>query len=172
LLSDINWSKTKAYAIGFGAIYINQKGRERDGIVAPGQNTKSLKEEIAQKLSQWTDAKYNQSVVSKVYGQQEIFHGDYALDAPDLYIGFNTGYRASWQTAMGGVPQDTIEDNLKAWSGDHLFDPALVPGVIFINKKISKDRISIYDITPTILKIVGYSDEELNVCDFDGASML
>ena len=168
LLMDIDWSQTRAYAIGFGAIYINQKNRERDGIVGPGRETELLKEEISKKLEEWIDEKYDQSVVNKAYIREEIFWGDYTEETPDLYIGFNIGYRASWQTAMGGVPESLIEDNLKKWSGSHLFDPGLIPGILFSNKKITKENPSIYDIAPTVLKITGYDDEQLKSCNFDG----
>ncbi|MFC1632108.1 alkaline phosphatase family protein, partial [Candidatus Omnitrophota bacterium] len=131
LLADIKWSKTKAYSIGFGAIYINQQGRERDGIVKPGRETELLKEEISQKLKEWWDEKYNKQIINNVYPRKEIFWGQYADKTPDLYIGFNIGYRASWQTALGSVPKELIEDNLKKWSGSHLFDPKLIPGIIF-----------------------------------------
>lgn len=172
LLKDIDWLKTKAYAIGFGAIYINQQNRERDGIVKPGQETELLKKEISLKLKEWQDEKYNKPIINNVYKQEDIFFGKYAKDTPDLYIGFNAGYRASWQTALGGVPEYLIEDNLKKWSGDHLFDPMLIPGVLFLNKKIDKKQPSIYDITPTILKIIGYNKDELQKCNFDGELLL
>ena len=168
LLEDIDWERTKAYSIGFGAIYINQEGREREGIVKPGQETEQVKEEISTKLKNWIDAKYNQSVVNNVYQREEIFWGDYATLAPDLYVGFNVGYRASWQTALGAVPKELIEDNLKKWSGDHLFDPNLIPGILLSNRKIAKEKPSIYDITPTILKTIGLDDRKFKECNFDG----
>ncbi len=171
LLADIDWSKTKAYSIGFGAIYINQQGRERDGIVKPGRETELLKGEIARKLKEWRDEKYNKPIINDVYSREEIFWGDYADSTPDLYIGFNIGYRASWQTAVGAVPKDLIEDNLKKWSGEHLFDPNLIPGILFSNKEIKKENPSIYDITPTILKIIGYNEEKLKECNLDGKSL-
>lgn len=168
LLVDIDWSKTRAYSIGFGAVYVNQQGRERDGIVKPGREMEILKKEISQKLKQWVDEKYNKLIVNNIYPNEEIFWGDYASEAPDLYIGFSIGYRASWQTALGGVPKDLIEDNLKKWSGSHLFDPKLIPGVIFSNKSIAKENPSIYDIAPTILKLIGYDKEELKKFNMDG----
>jgi bisphosphoglycerate-independent phosphoglycerate mutase (AlkP superfamily) len=70
-------------------------------------------------------------------------------------VGFNIGYRASWQTALGGVPDRLIDDNKKKWSGDHLIDPALVPAVIFANKKIDLSDPAIIDIAPTILHLFG-----------------
>ncbi|PIU40930.1 MAG: hypothetical protein COS99_08495 [Candidatus Omnitrophica bacterium CG07_land_8_20_14_0_80_42_15] len=170
LLADIDWSKTKAYSIGFGAIYINQEGRERNGIVKPGAETESLKEEISEKLKGFFDDKYKSPVINKVYKREDIFWGDYAGQTPDLYIGFNIGYRASWQSALGGVPGELIEDNLKKWSGDHLYDPNLVPGIVFSNRKIIKDKPSIYDITPTVLKVIGYDEETFKRSNLDGSS--
>ena len=167
LLADIDWGKTKAYAIGFGAIYINQKGREGEGIVNPGEDTEKLKTEICRKLKEWKDEKNNSFIIHEVYKNEQIFWGKYAQNAPDIYIGFNIGYRASWQTALGGIPKEEIEDNLRKWSGDHLFDPSLVPGIIFSNKNISSENPAIYDIAPTILKIIGYKLDTQDL-DFDG----
>jgi predicted AlkP superfamily phosphohydrolase/phosphomutase len=171
LLKDIDWSKTKAYAISFGAIYINQLGREKYGIVKPGQETENLKEELIEKLKTWRDDKHNTGVVNKTYRREDIFWGEYAAQTPDLYVGFNRGYRASWQTALGAAPEELIEDNLKKWSGDHLFDPALIPGVIFSNRKITKQNPSIYDVTPTILKISDCAFEEDKIRQLDGETL-
>lgn len=171
LLKDIDWSRTRAYAIGFGAIYINQQDREGKGIVRPGGESERLKQELSEKLERWFDKKFNSRVINKVYKKEEIFWGDYAAECPDLYIGFNKGYRASWQTALGAVPAELIEDNLKKWSGSHLFDPALIPGVLFSNKKITKENPGIMDVTPTVLKIIGYDEEELQRRDFDGGNL-
>lgn len=168
LLADIDWTRTRAYALGFGAIYINQKGREKNGLVAPGQETALIKKEIAQKLKEWRDEQNHQPVVNEVYPREDIFWGKYSDQTPDLYLGFKQGYRASWQTALGAVPKDLIEENLKKWSGDHLFDPALVPGIIFSNRKITQEKPTIYDLTPTILKLIGFQNKELKRLDFDG----
>jgi len=172
LLRDIDWSKTKAYAVGFGAIYINQEGREKNGIVKPGEETEHLKKEIAEKLSRWTDEKYNQTVLRKVHTREEIFWGPFTNETPDLYAGFNIGYRASWQTALGAVPGLLLEDNLKKWSGDHLFDPGLIPGVFFSNKKTGEKNPSICDITPTILAIAGFKEHDIKDRDFDGKVLI
>ena len=168
LLKDIDWTKTRAYALGFGAVYLNQQGREAHGIVKPGEETEALKKELIAKLAAWTDDRDGAPVVSKVYPKEEIFWGAHADEAPDLFVGFHKGYRASWQTATGAVPAQLIEDNKKKWSGDHLFDPVLVPGILFSNQHVQKDHPSIYDLTPTILHAIGGSDALLQQCRFDG----
>lgn len=171
LLQDVDWSSTRAYSIGFGAIYINQKGREGQGIVEPGSETERLKAEIAAKMRSWTDDENNEPVVKNVYTKEEIFWGPYAGQMPDLYVGFNIGYRASWQTALGAVPEVLLEDNLKKWSGDHLFDPKSVPGVLFTNRRVKTKAPSIYDIAPSVLKLIGYTEEEIARLGMDGRDM-
>jgi predicted AlkP superfamily phosphohydrolase/phosphomutase len=172
LLADVDWPHTKAYAIGFGSIYLNIRGRERDGIVEPGGEAEALEKEIQSKLPDWTDPNDGEKVVKQVYLSRDIFHGDLSKTGPDMYIGFNDGFRASWQTALGNCPDVTIEDNLKKWSGDHLVDPSIVPAILFCNKKLPAQNPSIYDLAPTVLKMVGYTDEELKKIDFDGKPLL
>lgn len=149
---DVDWYKTKAYALGFGGIYLNRIGRERHGIVGDA-NASDLKQTIIIALRRFSDPKTGQTVVKNVYTREDIFQGPYMNDAPDLFVGFNLGYRASWQTALGGIPKELIEDNKKKWSGDHLVDSNLVPGIIFINRKVDLNNPNITDIAPTILSL-------------------
>lgn len=170
LFADVDWSKTRAYAVGFNGVYINRKGRESGGIVKPGKETGVLRAEIAKALTGFTDELTGSHVVNRVYYNEDIFQGKYADEAPDLVVGFAKGYRASWQTALGAVPDRLVDDNVKKWSGDHLFDPVLVPGVLFSSKKFNATP-TIYDITPTLLKLAGFSQAELNKVDFDGKAL-
>ncbi|HQP91497.1 MAG TPA: hypothetical protein PLU24_02365, partial [Candidatus Omnitrophota bacterium] len=78
----------------------------------------------------------------------------YAKNAPDIVIGFNTGYRSSWKSAIGGAGVNILEDNKKKWSGDHLFDPELVPGVFFSNSLPAKEPSSLQDVYNFILDLI------------------
>ena len=153
-LEGIDWSKTKAYALGFGGIYLNKVGREYYGIVGASE-VGQLKEVLINKLLGMTDPLTGEKVVNNVYPAEVIYNGPYIKDAPDLFVGFKRGYRASWQTALGGMSATLIEDNSKKWSGDHLFDPKEVPGVIFVNSKIQTKGKSIIDLAPTVLGLFG-----------------
>lgn len=152
---DIDWAHTRAYALGIGGIYLNIKGREPLGIVEPGESVKTLSAEIASELQALTDPDNGYAVVRRAYRSDEVYKGPEAAQAPDLLIGFERGYRSSWQTALGGVPKGLIEDNLKKWSGDHIVDPELVPGILLVNRRLSLTNPSLADIAPTILKQVG-----------------
>ncbi|MCM8774400.1 MAG: alkaline phosphatase family protein [Candidatus Omnitrophica bacterium] len=151
---DVDWSKTKAYALGFGGIYLNRIDREYYGIVDELE-VKSLKQKIIMGLRELRDPETGEKVVNNIYDTEKIYRGPYLKDAPDLFVGFNIGFRASWQTALGGMPAMLVEDNKRKWSGDHLIDPTLVAGVIFSNKKIELKSISILDIAPTVLSLFG-----------------
>jgi len=155
LFQDVDWAQTKAYAIGFTSIYLNVSGREGQGIVASGEEQQRLAAEIAEKLQNLEDPVDGSSVMRKVYQSAEEYSGPLVAAGPDLIIGTNIGYRASWQTAIGGSPVELIEDNTDAWTGDHLFDPDLVPASLFSNQKINSEKPTAEDIAPTILTCIG-----------------
>ncbi len=81
--------------------------------------------------------------------------GPYAEAGIDLIVGYNRGYRASWQGAVGQVMPSVFFDNTKSWSGDHCVDPRLVPGVIFSTHPVTSDDPGIMDLAPTILTLFG-----------------
>ena len=69
--------------------------------------------------------------------REAVYSGPFVDEAPDLLVDFARGYRASWGTSLGGAPEGHFEDNTKKWSGDHIIDPELVPGVLFMNRPIA-----------------------------------
>ncbi len=154
---DVDWTRTKAYGLGLGGLYINQKGRESQGIVKPGEETRQLKSELKEKLESIVDEKTGIKPINKIYIQDDIPPGPYLGNCPDIIMGYNEGYRVSWDSVTGKVHSDLFEDNVKAWSGDHCIDPDLVPGILFCNYKINRKNISITDIAPTALTIFGIS---------------
>jgi predicted AlkP superfamily phosphohydrolase/phosphomutase len=151
---DLDWERTKAYTFGLTGIYINEKGREAKGVVTPGEK-EELKEELIKKLSGLKDDDNGDVAIRNVYNTTECYDGPYLENGPDIIIGYNEGYRASWGAAVGSVDEKVFEDNKKSWSGDHCMDPQLVPGVLFCNKKISRDAPHILDIGPTVVDLFG-----------------
>ncbi|MCJ7582162.1 MAG: alkaline phosphatase family protein [Candidatus Aminicenantes bacterium] len=152
---NTNWERTQAYALGINSLYINQRGREAEGIVNRGAEMDNLIYEIARKLEEFTDPETGERPVLKAYLSKEIYQGPYVNNAPDLIIGYNRGYRASWATPLGGIPENILEDNTQKWSGDHCMDPEVIPGIILTNKKIVSETPALYDLTATILQVFG-----------------
>jgi len=151
----VDWAGTRAYALGLGGVYLNLKGREAQGQVSPGAEAAALKAELGRKLTALADGPGGPPPIVRVYDRDAIYSGPYKDNAPDLVIGYNEGYRASWEGVTGIVNTMIIEDNMKAWSGDHCIDPALVPGVLFSGLKLNTDKPSIMDIAPTALALFG-----------------
>ena len=151
--TNVDWQQTRAYSVGFGGIYINQVGREKYGVVYKGAETTEVMKEIADGLRKWKDGEHD--IVRHVYLHDELYHGPHAADGPDLFIGFNQPYRASWQSGLGAAPRGLVEDNTRMWAGDHLCDPSLVPGVLASNLKMKTEGASLLDISPTVLTYFG-----------------
>jgi predicted AlkP superfamily phosphohydrolase/phosphomutase len=156
-LSNVDWKRTRAYAIGLGGIYLNIKGRESHGVVEPGQEEAALKAEIIAKLSGLRDqANGSRVAITRVWDRRDIYRdGPYVKNAPDLIVCYNKSYRTSWDCAQGRVSSAVFEDNTKAWSGDHCLDPALVPGVLLTSFKLENVKPHIIDIAPTALALLG-----------------
>jgi len=150
----IDWSRTRAYTFGLGGLYLNLRGREAQGLVAP-EDAEALKRELINKLSGLRDDETGMQAIIQAYEASVIYKGPYLGGAPDLIIGYADGYRASWDAAVGKVTAHVFEDNNKAWSGDHCVDPQLVPGVLFSNRKLDANDPGIEDMAPTALRLFG-----------------
>lgn len=165
---NVDWSQTKAYALGFGNIFINLEGREGQGIV-PSEEYEALMDEIRTKLVEWEDPRTGLKPVSRIFKRSEIYSSFDERIVPDMIATNNDYYRAGWQDTLGGIASDVTEDNTKRWSGDHCsLDPALVEGILFSNRKLVDREPYMGDIVPTILEIYGVD----SAIDFDGESLL
>ena len=154
---NVDWSRTRAYAMGLGEMYINLKGREAQGSVNPGSDYDALKTELKQRLVQMGDPENGEHPVRRVLAREEIYRQFDPNMIPDLFITNNDGYRVSWQTSLGGIPKNLIEPNKKVWSGDHCsVDPEIVKGIFFYNRRLTTDRAPyIADVYPTVLGLLG-----------------
>ncbi len=153
---NVDWSRTKAYAMGLGQIYLNLKGREAKGIVSPGDEAHAVADALAARLMTMTDPKTGGRIVDAVYKSWDVYSGPYFGNASELQVGFADGYRVSWQTSLGGAPPGIVYPNMKKWSGDHgSFDYESLPGTLISSRKIDAARARIIDIAPTVLKYFG-----------------
>ncbi|MBZ5614192.1 MAG: alkaline phosphatase family protein [Acidobacteriia bacterium] len=152
--ADVDWSRTRAYGLGINGLYLNVRGRERDGIVDPA-GVDALLREIRQKLLEVRDPKDGSQVITRIDLASEVYQGPYARSGPDALVGYNRGYRSGWKTILGAFPVDVLEDNTNPWSGDHCMDFTKVPGVLLSNRKIEAQAPALTDMAPTILSEFG-----------------
>jgi predicted AlkP superfamily phosphohydrolase/phosphomutase len=154
-LAGVDWSQTRAFAVGLTGIFLNLVGKFSQGIVKPGEEADRLREEIAGKLTSLVDPQTGQSAIKRTHVTGKVYRGPYKDSAPDLIPGYQRGYRVSWETAIGRGTESVFHDNTKAWSGDHCIDPSLIPGVLFSNHPIQSDNPRLLDLGPTILQMFG-----------------
>ena len=128
---NVDWSKTRAYAMGLGDIYVNLKGREGKGIVAPGAEYRSR-----------ARGRSGKSCVTLVDGEDRAagrlahLHARRGLrvvrrgrDPRPLRHEHGGLPLSAGRASLGVVTKDMFEDNAQVWSGDHCsLDPALVAG--------------------------------------------
>jgi predicted AlkP superfamily phosphohydrolase/phosphomutase len=155
---NVDWSRTRAYAMGIGQIYFNLRGREAKGIVSPGAEARQLADELRAKLLTLKDPEDGTPIIRSVYQRDDIYSGQYLQNAAELQVGMNEGYRVSWQTTLGGSPPGIVYPNTKKWSADHGgYDYAITAGVLVSNRPIRTTAPRIIDVAPTVLKYFGVS---------------
>ncbi|HEY4589146.1 MAG TPA: alkaline phosphatase family protein [Thermoanaerobaculia bacterium] len=169
--TNVNWSKTKAYALGLGQIYINLQGREAKGIVKPGAEYQQVAQQIKAGLEAFVDTETGEHPVAHVFTRDEAYNGVYdPVLIPDLIPSNNEGYRVGWQDALGGIAKTIVEPNDQIWSGDHCsVYPPIVQGILFSNFKLSTPNGAYMgDVMPTILDLYGVKP----TTNLDGKSLL
>jgi predicted AlkP superfamily phosphohydrolase/phosphomutase len=152
-LQGIDWSATRAFAIGLNSLYLNVRGREKRGIVSPKLRA-ALAAKLAQELAGWTDDN-GQKVITQVTLREQAYHGPFVEAAPDIIVGYAPGYRASWDTTTGKVPSTLIAPNIDEWSGDHCIDSRAVPGVLLSNRPLRARSGGLADLTVSVLGYFG-----------------
>jgi predicted AlkP superfamily phosphohydrolase/phosphomutase len=154
-LAGVDWSRTRAFAVGLTGIFVNIKEKYAQGIVGPGSEADKLRREIAQRLATLVDSETGTKAVKRAYIAQDVYRGPYKDQAPDVIVGYERGYRVSWEAAIGRTTRQVFHDNTKAWSGDHCVDPSVVPGVLFCDRAIETENPRLLDIGPTVLDLFG-----------------
>jgi predicted AlkP superfamily phosphohydrolase/phosphomutase len=159
---NVDWSRTKAYSMGLGEVYVNLRGREAQGIVEPGAEYEALRKEIRDGLMALVDEATGRHPVERVYTREEAY-GSFDPDViPDIFVGNSEGYRVSWQASLGVVTPELYEDNRQVWSGDHCsLDPDVVPGILLSSRPLrTEPRPNMADVPATLYKALGLTPPE------------
>ena len=153
---NVDWTRSRAYSLGLGGLYVNLRGRESSGIVPPGRRYEELRRTLARELESVVDPATGEHPVARVYLREEVYHDFDPNLVPDMIVTTSEGYRISWQSALGGMPNELFMENARPWSGDHCtLNPAVVQGVLFANRPLDRQSVDMIDVYPTILGLIG-----------------
>jgi predicted AlkP superfamily phosphohydrolase/phosphomutase len=166
LRTNVDWSRTRAYGIGFNGLYLNLKGREQDdpataddesGIVEPA-DAPALLAELKAKLEAWTDAQNGgKQVVFRADLARDVYTGERVSEAPDILVGYNTDYDNSDEASVGRITGYQLSDNDRGgtFNGSHLMAPDVVAGTLMANRKVAPGAHRLEDLTVEVLRQYG-----------------
>jgi len=151
LLRSIDWSRTKAVALGTMGIFINLKGRGLHGIVEPGDEYERLRDRIIGMLREIIDPETGRRVVGGVFKKEEVYSGKHIGEAPDIvYFLDDMKYVQKVGISSGRLWVDS------PYSGTHRLQGMFLACGKYIKKTGERiGGVSIYDVAPTILHIFG-----------------
>lgn len=155
MLLGVDWSRTRAYALGINGLYLNLQGREKEGIVQPGSEQDALLAELKMKLEATMDPLSDERAIKYAYRADQTYNGPLKNSGPDIVMGYHRGWRGSNESALGSIAAEVFTDNMLKWSGDHCIAADEVPGILMTNKPILRENCELLDMAPTILRLFG-----------------
>jgi predicted AlkP superfamily phosphohydrolase/phosphomutase len=148
--SDVDWERTKAYSLGHvGQVYVNLKGREKNGIVNRGKEFETVRDDIVNGLLRLKDPETGEYVVEKVVKKEEIYHGPFLDRAPDLFLFTKDSEYDAF--ALMAQNTDIFCDHFKGQSGNHRLHGIFVATGPDICQGKRIENAKIVDILPTLL---------------------
>jgi predicted AlkP superfamily phosphohydrolase/phosphomutase len=149
----IDWSRTKAYAQGnFGQIFINQKGRQPQGCVAP-EDVRPLLDDLKAGLAAIPHPETGEPLVERVLEREDLYDGPHAHLAPDLTVVLR-----DWRYRTIGLHDFTTNKVIAPSfgpTGDHRMDGMLVASGTAFRNGSAPEGATLMDIAPTVLHLLG-----------------
>ncbi len=157
-VGDIVWSQTRAYRFPMhppvDGIVINLRGRQKQGVVEPGEEYETLRDAIITALRQATDPLTGESLVVEAYRREELYTGHKIENVPDIVFVMQERYEGG--SALNGVVTSPVSRaELSKLSGKHRMDGMLVISGPHVRCGARTEGARIVDLAPTILYAMG-----------------
>jgi predicted AlkP superfamily phosphohydrolase/phosphomutase len=148
-----SWEKCRAFAVPnndtVGAIRINLKGRDRNGLVEPGVEYDRICDDLSAALAELTDPISGRPVVKRIARLQRELHGPRLDRLPDLTVYWEQSF--PWN-ALDSPRFGTVElRNQDARTGSHATHAFMLASGEGIPRGATISGASIFDLVPTIL---------------------
>jgi predicted AlkP superfamily phosphohydrolase/phosphomutase len=161
----VDWSRTRAWGDGgyYGRLFLNVRGREPHGTVAPDE-VATLKAELTAKLEQMTD-EHGKPLGNRIFAPETIYAACHNV-APDLIVYFgdlhwrsvgSLGHETIWTHTNDTGPDDANHAQqgilLMARASDVTVSAAPDPAPHSDANR--REGLSLYDVAPTVLRAFG-----------------
>jgi predicted AlkP superfamily phosphohydrolase/phosphomutase len=158
LLTNVDWTRTRAYGFGLNGLYVNLKGREKEGVVPPSERD-ALLAEIQKALEATIDPWTGKPAVGHVYLRDQTFgDGGQRAIGPDAIVGYAKGTRGADSSALGEIEREVLIDNDKPWSGDHEMDTPSVPGILATSRPLKRPARNLRELNASVLAEFGVEE--------------
>jgi predicted AlkP superfamily phosphohydrolase/phosphomutase len=149
--AGVDWSRTTAFAGPSPyEVWINCRGREPCGIVAPGPDYERVREELVAALMDWREPGTGNKRVRAVFCREEVYRGQYLDLAPDVTV--------EWNPEAAPAPE-ALEGNASCFDADHQPEGVLLAVGPDINAGVKVHGATLADLAPTILRLLGVSGD-------------
>ncbi len=149
----IDWSRTRAYAQGnFGQIFLNVKGQQPSGCVAP-EDVRPLLDDLKAGLMAIPHPETGKPLVEHVYERDELYHGPYSGLSPDLTV-----VLTDWKYRTIGLHDFTTNKVISPAfgpTGDHRLEGILIATGPAFQAGAQPRGAALLDIAPTVLHLLG-----------------
>jgi predicted AlkP superfamily phosphohydrolase/phosphomutase len=149
----IDWSRTRAYAQGnFGQIFLNVKGRQPHGCVAP-EDVRALLDDLKAGLMAIPHPETGEPLVEHIYEREELYHGPHAGLSPDLTV-----VLTDWRYRTIGLHDFTTNKVITPAfgpTGDHRLEGILIVSGPAFQVGATPCNAALLDIAPTVLHLLG-----------------
>ncbi len=161
-LNDVDWTRTRAYSIGYiGEVHINLRGREPQGIVAPGEEYERLRDEVISRLRELR-ALDGAPLIEKIWKKEQVYSGAHLADAPDiLFLPRNLETIAFGDFEFGS---NKVLEPSYGVSSSHRMNGIFVANGAEVRNAGEFSGARLIDLAPTILHALGLAVP----CDMDG----
>lgn len=154
--ATVVWSETLAYGLGAGQVWLNLRGREPDGAVAPGSEADEVCATVKDLLlNEWRDPDTGAPVVAQALAKDEAYTGEHVFKAPDLVVVYRQGYAPSPHaralaldeaSVLPGEPDAPVSDEYPS-ACLVAAGPSLTSGAEFTGRLV--------DVVPNVLYLLG-----------------
>ena len=158
-IGDVDWSQTRAYRFNMyhpaEGIEINLRGRQPQGIVAPGAEYERLVADIVAALRQAVDPETGEPLSAEVHPKEEVYAGPYLDIAPDIVLVLGQGHKAGVESAGASTEAVALGDLPRDVSGVHTMDGIFIAHGPGIRRGEVLTSGEIVDLAPTLLHLAG-----------------
>ena len=152
--NNVNWSATRVYSKGnYGQLFVNLKGREPQGTVAPGSEYEAVRDDLIRRLRAVEDPATGKPLIGEVFKREELFHGRHVENAPDVcFLPADMRY-----ISIGDMDFTSNRFIVDAFgiSGGHRMHGIFAAHGPSIRRGTALGAAHITDLTPTMLHLLG-----------------